>query len=143
MRKRKPINYEIHVTGEPVIARLPKEQADSLVFSLELIIYDMLHDEQKKALLFVFRHGFGYQKKPFSSRAENIAENTKQSVSVRNIFRLFLDASVFSRFLLCVERQKRQRRNMRKCKKFLQSRKQFASSVSTILQKKIKEALYT
>lgn len=50
MRKRKPINYEIKVTGEPVIARLPKEQADSLVFSLELIIYDMLHDEQKKAL---------------------------------------------------------------------------------------------
>lgn len=50
MRKRKPINYEIKVTGEPVIARPPKEQADSLVFSLELIIYDMLHDEQEKAL---------------------------------------------------------------------------------------------
>lgn len=45
MRKRKPINYEIKVTGEPVIARLPKEQADSLVFSLELAIYDIL--EQK------------------------------------------------------------------------------------------------
>lgn len=48
MRKRKPVNYEIKVTGEPVIARLPKEQADSLVFSLELVIYEMLHDEQEE-----------------------------------------------------------------------------------------------
>ena len=48
MRKRKPINYEIKVTGEPVIVRLSKEYADSLVFSLELVIYEMLHDEQEE-----------------------------------------------------------------------------------------------
>ena len=48
MRKRKPVNYEIEVTGKPVIARLPKEQADSLVFSLELVIYDMLEQEKSE-----------------------------------------------------------------------------------------------
>lgn len=48
MRKRKPVNYEIKVTGEPVIARLSKEQADSLVFSLELVIYDMLEQEKSE-----------------------------------------------------------------------------------------------
>ena len=47
MRKRKPVNYEIKVTGEPVIARLPKEQADSLVFSLELAIYDILEHKNE------------------------------------------------------------------------------------------------
>ena len=48
MRKRKPVNYEIEVTGEPSITRLPKEYAYSLVFSLELVIYEMLHDEQEE-----------------------------------------------------------------------------------------------
>lgn len=48
MRKRKPVNYEIEVTGEPSITRLPKEYADSLVFSLELVIYDMLEQEKSE-----------------------------------------------------------------------------------------------
>lgn len=46
MRKRKPTNYQIEVNGEPLITQIPKRTLDSLVFSLELAVYDMLEQEK-------------------------------------------------------------------------------------------------
>lgn len=46
MRKRKPINYQIEVNGEPLIIQIPKHTLDSLVFSLELAIYDLMAKEK-------------------------------------------------------------------------------------------------
>lgn len=48
MRKRKQINYQIEVNGEPLITQIPKNTLDSLVFSLELAVYDMLEQEQNQ-----------------------------------------------------------------------------------------------
>lgn len=48
MRKRKQINYQIEVNGEPLITQIPKNTLDSLVFSLELAIYDMLEQEKSE-----------------------------------------------------------------------------------------------
>ena len=48
MRKRKPTNYQIEVNGEPLITQIPKNTLDSLVFSLELVIYDMLEQEKSE-----------------------------------------------------------------------------------------------
>jgi len=48
MRKRKPTNYQIEVNGEPLITQIPKRTLDSLVFSLELAVYDMLEQEQNQ-----------------------------------------------------------------------------------------------
>lgn len=46
MRKRKPINYQIEVNCEPLITQIPKYTLDSLVFSLELAIYDLMAKEK-------------------------------------------------------------------------------------------------
>ena len=46
MRKRKPTNYQTEVDGEPLITQIPKHTLESLVFSLELVIYDMLEQEK-------------------------------------------------------------------------------------------------
>jgi hypothetical protein len=48
MRKRKQINYQIEVNGEPLITQIPKNTLDSLVFSLELAVYDMLEQEKSE-----------------------------------------------------------------------------------------------
>lgn len=48
MRKRKQINYKIEVNGEPLITQIPKHTLDSLVFSLELAVYDMLEQEKSE-----------------------------------------------------------------------------------------------
>ena len=48
MRKRKPTNYQTEVNGEPSITKIPKNTLDSLVFSLELVIYDMLEQEKSE-----------------------------------------------------------------------------------------------
>lgn len=48
MRKRKPTNYQIEVNGEPLITQIPKRTLDSLVFSLELAVYDMLEQEKSE-----------------------------------------------------------------------------------------------
>ena len=48
MRKRKQINYKIEVNGEPLITQIPKHALDSLVFSLELAVYDMLEQEKSE-----------------------------------------------------------------------------------------------
>lgn len=48
MRKREQINYQIEVNGEPLITQIPKHTLDSLVFSLELAVYDMLEQEQNQ-----------------------------------------------------------------------------------------------
>ena len=48
MRKRKQINYQIEVNGEPLLTQIPKNTLDSLVFSLELAVYDMLEQEKSE-----------------------------------------------------------------------------------------------
>ena len=48
MGKRKPTNYQTEVNGEPSITQIPKHTLDSLVFSLELVIYDMLEQEKSE-----------------------------------------------------------------------------------------------
>lgn len=48
MRRRKPTNYQIEVNGEPLITQIPKRTLDSLVFSLELAVYDMLEQEKSE-----------------------------------------------------------------------------------------------
>lgn len=48
MRRRKQINYQIEVNGEPLITQIPKHTLDSLVFSLELAMYDMLEQEKSE-----------------------------------------------------------------------------------------------
>ena len=48
MRKRKQINYQIEVNGEPLITQIPKNMLDSLVFSLELAVYNMLEQEKSE-----------------------------------------------------------------------------------------------
>ena len=48
MRKRKPTNYQTEVNGEPSITQIPKHTLDSLVFSLELVIYYMLEQEKSE-----------------------------------------------------------------------------------------------
>lgn len=48
MRRRKQINYQIEVNGEPLITQIPKNTLDSLVFSLELAVYDMLEQEKSE-----------------------------------------------------------------------------------------------
>lgn len=46
--RRKQINYQIEVNGEPLITQIPKHTLDSLAFSLELAIYDMLEQEKSE-----------------------------------------------------------------------------------------------
>lgn len=46
MRRRKPINYEIETNGEPIVTQLPKPSLDSLVFTLELAIYELIEKEK-------------------------------------------------------------------------------------------------
>ena len=46
--EKKKIHYQIEVNGEPLITQIPKHTLDSLVFSLELVIYDMLKQEKSE-----------------------------------------------------------------------------------------------
>lgn len=46
--EKKQIHYQIEVNGEPLITQIPKRTLDSLVFSLELAVYDMLEQEKSE-----------------------------------------------------------------------------------------------